>query len=106
MRRRRGFEFGFKTHGAAFSTSTDDDGIISRLSRDVKKILKVETFSAGDAESESSASAVADDGGYETDEDDYVDMINPETGEWNGPRGLEPTRHGDWHQKGRATDFS
>ena len=40
------------------------------------------------------------------DEDDYVDMVNPETGEWNGPRGPEPTRYGDWSQKGRCTDFS
>ena len=43
--------------------------------------------------------------GYESD-DDYVDMINPETGEWNGPRGPEPTRYGDWQQKGRSSDFS
>ena len=25
--------------------------------------------------------------------------------EINGPRGLEPTRYGDWEQKGRCTDF-
>ena len=25
--------------------------------------------------------------------------------EMNGPRGLEPTRYGDWEQKGRCTDF-
>ena len=23
----------------------------------------------------------------------------------NGPKGLEPTRYGDWEQKGRCTDF-
>ena len=25
--------------------------------------------------------------------------------EINGPRGPEPTRYGDWEQKGRCTDF-
>ena len=25
--------------------------------------------------------------------------------EINGPKGLEPTRFGDWEQKGRCTDF-
>ena len=25
--------------------------------------------------------------------------------EVNGPKGPEPTRHGDWEQKGRCTDF-
>jgi len=28
--------------------------------------------------------------------------LPPETG---GPKGLEPTRFGDWEQKGRCTDF-
>jgi len=27
------------------------------------------------------------------------------TGEINGPRGLEPTRYGDWERKGVASDF-
>ena len=27
------------------------------------------------------------------------------TAEINGPRGPEPTRYGDWEQKGRCTDF-
>lgn len=26
-------------------------------------------------------------------------------GEKNGPKGPEPTRYGDWEQKGRCTDF-
>lgn len=25
--------------------------------------------------------------------------------EYGGPKGLEPTRYGDWEQKGRCTDF-
>ncbi len=28
-----------------------------------------------------------------------------EDGEVNGPRGLEPTRYGDWERKGVAYDF-
>jgi hypothetical protein len=31
-----------------------------------------------------------------------VDSTAPEQG---GPRGLEPTRYGDWERKGRAVDF-
>ena len=27
------------------------------------------------------------------------------TKEYNGPKGPEPTRYGDWEQKGRCTDF-
>lgn len=30
---------------------------------------------------------------------------NPITGEIGGPRGLEPTRYGDWERKGRVSDF-
>ena len=41
---------------------------------------------------------------YDSD-DDYIDMLNEETGEWGGPRGPEPTRYGDWMQKGRTSDF-
>lgn len=27
------------------------------------------------------------------------------SGEQGGPKGPEPTRYGDWEQKGRCTDF-
>lgn len=30
---------------------------------------------------------------------------NPKTGEVGGPKGLEPTRFGDWERGGRAFDF-
>lgn len=30
---------------------------------------------------------------------------NQKTGEWNGPRGPEPTRFGDWERGGRCSDF-
>ena len=38
--------------------------------------------------------------------DVLVDAFGPKRpGEINGPKGLEPTRYGDWEQKGRCTDF-
>jgi hypothetical protein len=35
--------------------------------------------------------------------DKVVDSEMPP--EMNGPKGPEPTRYGDWEQKGRCTDF-
>ena len=32
-------------------------------------------------------------------------MYNPDTREFFGPRGREPTRYGDWESKGRCWDF-
>ncbi|KAD6796475.1 hypothetical protein R6Q59_019745 [Mikania micrantha] len=40
----------------------------------------------------------------EVDDGDEPD-INKETGEIGGPRGLEPTRYGDWERNGRCSDF-
>eukprot|EP00040_Diaphanoeca_grandis_P021039 m.111993 g.111993 ORF g.111993 m.111993 type:complete len:106 (-) comp28157_c3_seq1:61-378(-) len=31
--------------------------------------------------------------------------VNRKTGEIGGPKGPEPTRYGDWEQKGRCSDF-
>jgi hypothetical protein len=39
------------------------------------------------------------------DDDNWVSVQHPETGEILGPRGLEPTRYGDWESKGRCWDF-
>lgn len=39
-------------------------------------------------------------GGEDSDE-----VVNKQTGEIGGPRGPEPTRYGDWEQKGRCSDF-
>ena len=35
----------------------------------------------------------------------YVSNYNELRGELGGPKGAEPTRFGDWEQKGRTTDF-
>ena len=49
----------------------------------------------------------------EVDAEDFVSVVNEDTLEWNGPgrdrksgKYNEPTRFGDWEQKGRCTDFS
>lgn len=34
---------------------------------------------------------------------EYPDASRPE--EYGGPKGLEPTRYGDWERKGRCIDF-
>lgn len=42
------------------------------------------------------------------EEPEMVEMWNkegPAGPEWNGPRGYEPTRHGDWSRNGRVSDF-
>lgn len=46
-----------------------------------------------------------DEGEDEDDDDDMGPRVNEETGEVNGPRGLEPTRYGDWERNGRCFDF-
>jgi hypothetical protein len=42
----------------------------------------------------------------EEEEDvEQEEHVNPQTGERGGYKGPEPTRHGDWEHRGRATDF-
>ncbi|MBL6781874.1 MAG: DUF1674 domain-containing protein [Alphaproteobacteria bacterium] len=33
------------------------------------------------------------------------ELIEPEVTEHGGPKGLEPTRFGDWEKNGRCSDF-
>jgi hypothetical protein len=42
---------------------------------------------------------------YEDEDPDMVMTYNDKTGEFSGPRGPEPTRHGDYSFKGRCSDF-
>ena len=35
----------------------------------------------------------------------FYEPHNVSTGEYNGPRGKEPTRYGDWERNGRCYDF-
>ena len=66
----------------------------------------------GDPVADAAAAAAAAGAGEDDEESDgeeRVPMVDPATGEWNGPtRGdsrPEPTRFGDWATKGRVTDF-
>lgn len=34
-----------------------------------------------------------------------ADAAAAQTGEIGGPKGLEPTRYGDWERKGKCVDF-
>jgi len=36
---------------------------------------------------------------------DEAEAANPRAKEINGPKGVEPTRYGDWEKKGIASDF-
>lgn len=38
-------------------------------------------------------------------DDEDEEAKNAASGEWNGPRGPEPTRFGDWERGGRCSDF-
>ncbi len=39
------------------------------------------------------------------EEDTEVSERRPKPREIGGPRGLEPTRYGDWERRGRCIDF-
>ncbi|MBY0354744.1 MAG: DUF1674 domain-containing protein [Rickettsiales bacterium] len=43
-----------------------------------------------------------------TDDDTAIELAESSLGatkEHGGPKGLEPTRYGDWERNGRCTDF-
>jgi hypothetical protein len=37
--------------------------------------------------------------------EDQSPQEEDESGEYGGPRGMEPTRYGDWEKNGRCIDF-
>lgn len=39
------------------------------------------------------------------DKKQFEGETNPKTGEIGGPKGMEPTRFGDWEKNGRISDF-
>jgi len=57
------------------------------------------------AKAETEASLREQSGADAADDEEEVQVVNPETGEVLGPRGKEPTRYGDWENNGRCTDF-
>jgi hypothetical protein len=54
------------------------------------------------ADSEASLSRA--NGELRTDSDERFDATT-QSGEAGGPKGLEPTRYGDWERNGRCIDF-
>ncbi|KAL7108261.1 hypothetical protein ACP275_06G102800 [Erythranthe tilingii] len=48
---------------------------------------------------------IEDEKKHESEDESDDDSVNKLTGEIGGPRGPEPTRYGDWEQKGRCSDF-
>ena len=71
---------------------------------------KVEREMAGMTEKTPSVAALEKEGGLGVEDDEDGDAgsgagKNETTGEWNGPRGPEPTRYGDWERGGRCSDF-
>ncbi|KAI8899179.1 hypothetical protein BC833DRAFT_564324 [Globomyces pollinis-pini] len=42
---------------------------------------------------------------YQKNTTQFEGEINPKTKEIGGPKGMEPTRYGDWERNGRVYDF-
>ena len=42
---------------------------------------------------------------HETPNTDLPSSNTPQKKEYGGPKGLEPTRYGDWEKAGRCIDF-
>jgi len=66
----------------------------------------------GNLEDQSEMDRIIERGGGETqqtiiikDKKQFEGEINPETKEIGGPKGMEPTRFGDWEKNGRTSDF-
>lgn len=84
---------GARTSWAAFTSKPDCSG--DRTNADTLKVadLRIKARAGLDIDED------------EDVDDDFVDALNGETGEWNGPRGLEPTRYTDWERNGKCVDF-
>ena len=57
------------------------------------------------AENKQPSDVSLDDGNVSGAEGKSAKLIKPLAKEINGPKGLEPTRYGDWESKGRCYDF-
>ncbi len=91
--------------GANASTSRPDvpadplEGLRSKTEQELMSLIKPLR-----APQQPPSDGAAGASGEEEEEEDRED-VNAETGEVHGPRGKEPTRFGDWENKGRCTDF-
>jgi len=94
----RGFAAGETRRPGPGPDGFDPDDLLAPLRE------KVEAQMAGLTERTPQQVALEKELGAEADELDERGA-NAETGEWNGPRGPEPTRFGDWERGGRCSDF-
>lgn len=106
--RGRNFQLGRPASSCLFSSKSDTT--VKSNARDVAQSPKDTFENDGGKTSErklnDNASTVEEDTG--APEPEMVDMWNddaPNGPEWGGPRGYEPTRHGDWAKGGRVSDF-
>ena len=110
---------------ASPAATTGSFGVASLLSSAVGQSVRGAASSAGGSSGTDSEVSVIPpapdtavdgenaDGPHEIDSDDIegeeadepIIRKNEETGEVDGPRGLEPTRYGDWEKGGRCYDF-
>jgi hypothetical protein len=56
-------------------------------------------------ENKQSSSVNLDNNNIPSAESKSAKFVKPLAKEINGPKGLEPTRYGDWESKGRCYDF-
>lgn len=87
-------------------------GLLPRISQLLTQTVRLHTVSTDLPGSKNNAVPTAKNGisKEKTREEPPVveetgEYVNPVTGERGGPRGLEPTRYGDWERKGRVSDF-
>lgn len=101
----RPYRFGPISRPVASQASSDGDDGGNKLAGHTKSSEHVK----GNAGDDANKPLLSEEKEVEDDyEPDLVDMWNkdaPAGPEWNGPRGLEPTRHGDWSKNGRVSDF-
>ncbi|KAK1324429.1 hypothetical protein QJS10_CPA01g02155 [Acorus calamus] len=96
--------------GLGFGPFRADPNPLSRSPSIVKRLLgsspstdpKPETPKEREGTEEKAETRDADAADEEEEDGEFV---NKETGEVGGPRGLEPTRYGDWEKSGRCYDF-
>ena len=60
---------------------------------------------AASAEAQADADIAGGDAAYAPGAAATPDLGSDQPREINGPKGPEPTRYGDWEQKGRCSDF-
>lgn len=105
------------------ATNTPDDESIQKLfKKDLKKNSSLQKLTASQNILKQANRLTGEDDEDEDDEEnaihnltappdseeqrkEFINPYNAKTGEYNGPKGKEPTRYGDWERGGRIYDF-